>query len=177
VKEHEIMAVSALIEEKARLAEEKSQMKKKAKEEKKRLDEEIEKMKQRKEQLAAEEHAAVLEQIDAEFTEENNKLLEQRKLIAAENMNINKLQRRIENCPSNVELTQFQKRMIELFDNMNLKSEENRKYFNLFNTVQETKRLFAQEFKYLNEILTLYKQCKASKEKLQLAKNIESTLQ
>jgi len=38
VKEHEIMMVSALIEEKARLAEDKVQLKRKCKEEKKRLD-------------------------------------------------------------------------------------------------------------------------------------------
>lgn len=55
--------------------------------------------------------------------------------MAKENININIMQRKIENCPSNVELTQFHKRLIELFDNMNLKSEENRRYINLFNTV------------------------------------------
>jgi len=48
VKEHEIIAVSALIEEKARLAEDKSQLKKKCKDEKKRLDVELERMKQKK---------------------------------------------------------------------------------------------------------------------------------
>jgi len=51
VKGHEITAVTALIEEKARLAEEKGQMKKKCKEEKKRLDAELEKMKQKKSDL------------------------------------------------------------------------------------------------------------------------------
>ena len=60
VKEHEIMIVQAMIEEKVTLAEEKSQLKKKCKEEKKRLDEELQKMKVRKEQLEADEHAAVL---------------------------------------------------------------------------------------------------------------------
>jgi hypothetical protein len=48
VKEHEIMAVTAMIEEKARLAEDKQQLKKKCKEEKKRLDVELERMKKRK---------------------------------------------------------------------------------------------------------------------------------
>lgn len=76
VKEHEIMIVSAMIEEKARLGEEKSQLKKKCKEEKKRLDEELEKMKVKKEQLEADEHAAVLDQIDQEFNEEHDKLME-----------------------------------------------------------------------------------------------------
>ena len=44
VKEHEIVVVSALIEEKARLAEAKTQLKKSCKEEKTRLEEQLAKM-------------------------------------------------------------------------------------------------------------------------------------
>lgn len=61
------MAVSALIEEKARLGDEKSGLKKKCKEEKKRLDQELERMKKRKEDLEQEEHSKVLGEIDTEF--------------------------------------------------------------------------------------------------------------
>jgi len=61
------MAVSALIEEKARLGDEKQGMKKKCKEEKKRLDQELERMKKRKEDLEQEEHKEVLGEIDTEF--------------------------------------------------------------------------------------------------------------
>jgi len=60
IKEHEIIAVTALIEEKSRLDEEKKQLKKKCKEEKKRLDVELERMKKRKEDLDQDEHAQVL---------------------------------------------------------------------------------------------------------------------
>lgn len=152
VKEHEIMAVTALIEEKARLGDERTQLKKKCKEEKKRLDEELEKMKQRKEELQQEEHAAALKAIDDEYNEEHDKLLEKRKLLAVENRNVNIVQRKIENQPSKIEVTQFHKRLVELFENLNLKSEENRRYIMLFNTANEAKKLFAQEKKYLSEI-------------------------
>ncbi len=84
-----------------------------------------------------------MRQIDQEFEEEHNKLLEKRKLVAEQNRSINVVQRKIENCPSKIEITQFHKRLVELFENMNLKAEENRRYINLFNTVQETKKLFA----------------------------------
>lgn len=67
VKEHEVIAVKALIEEKARLAEEKTQLKKKCKEEQKRLDEELEKMKRKKEEIMKEENTMALGKIDAEF--------------------------------------------------------------------------------------------------------------
>ena len=84
-----------------------------------------------------------MRQIDQEFEEEHNKLLEKRKLVAEQNRSINVVQRKIENCPSKIEITQFHKRLVELFENMNLKAEEKRRYINLFNTVQETKKLFA----------------------------------
>ncbi len=84
-----------------------------------------------------------MRQIDQEFEEEHGKLLEKRKLVAEQNRSINVVQRKIENCPSKIEITQFHKRLVELFENMNLKAEENRRYINLFNTVQETKKLFA----------------------------------
>lgn len=51
VKEHEIVVVSALIEEKARLAEAKIQLKKSCKEEKARLEEQLVKMQERKEKI------------------------------------------------------------------------------------------------------------------------------
>ena len=60
---------------------------------------------------------------------------------------------------------------------MNLKAEENRRYINLFNTVQETKKLFSQEKKYLNEINASYRGCKGKKEKEILKNNISATLQ
>jgi hypothetical protein len=59
---------------------------------------------------------------------------------------------------------------------MNLKAEENRKYIQLFNTVQDTKKMFMNERKYLTEINSSYRGCKAKKEKEQLAKNIQATL-
>ena len=46
----------------------------------------------------------------------------------------------------------------------------------LFNTVNEAKKLFAQEKKYLGEINQSYRQCKQKKEKEQLKGNVENIL-
>ena len=59
-------------------------------------------------------------------------MVEQKKLLADQARQIAVIQRKIEQCPSNVEITQFHKRLVELLDNFNFKSEENRKYFALF---------------------------------------------
>ena len=170
------MVVTALIEEKARLNEEKVQLRKNCKEEKAKLEGELEKMRKRREEMEKEEAAEVLRQIDAEFDQEHQKLLHQRKQIADVNRNVTVLQRKIENCPSKIEITQFHKRLVELFDNLNLKSEENRRYVNLYNTVMETRRLFRQQTDYMKEINDSYKGCKQKKEKEVLLHNIQNVL-
>jgi len=57
---------------------------------------------------------------------------------------------------------------------MNYKSEENRKYFSLYNTVQDTKTLFNQEINYLREINELYKQANSKKAKEVLLHNLKN---
>ncbi len=76
VKEHEIMVVTALIDEKARLNDEKVQLRKNCREEKSKLEQELERMRRRREEMEKEEAADILRQIDAEFDEEHQKLLE-----------------------------------------------------------------------------------------------------
>ena len=176
VKEHEIRIVTGLIDEKARLNDEKAQLRKTCRDEKAKLEQELERMRKRREEMEREEAAEILRQIDAEFDQEHNKLLEQRKQIADVNRNITVIQRRMENCPSKIEITQFHKRLVELFDNLNLKSEENRRYVNLYNTVMETRRLFRQQTDYMKEINDSYKSCKQKKEKEVLLHNIQNVL-
>lgn len=176
VKEHEIMVVTALIDEKARLNEEKLVLRRNCRDEKAKLEGELERMRKRREEMERDEAAEVLRQIDQEFDQEHQKLLGQRKQIADVNRTITVLQRKVENCPSKIEITQFHKRLVELFDNLNLKSEENRRYVNLFNTVMETRRLFRQQTDYLKEISDSYKGCKQKKEKEVLLHNIQNVL-
>ena len=184
------MVVTALIEEKARLNEEKVQLRRNCRDEKAKLEYELEKMRKRREEMEKEEAAEVLRQIDAEFDGEHYKLLEQKKQIADINrvriiycitplsfQNITIIQRKIENCPSKIEITQFHKRLVELFDNLNLKSEENRRYINLYNTVMETRKLFKQQTDYMREINDSYKGCKQKKEKEVLLHNIKNVLE
>ena len=57
-----------------------------------------------------------------------------------------------------------------------MKSEENRRYINLYNTVEETKRLFKQQSDYMKEIHETYKASKNKKEKEQLLVNLKSVM-
>ena len=82
----------------------------------------------------------------------------------------------MEACPSNIELSQFQARFVELFENMNFRTDENRKYISLFNTVMDTKKLFLQQCNYLKEINDTYKQAGQKKAKEVLLHNIKNIL-
>ena len=88
VKEHEVVVVGALIEEKASLAEAKLQLKKNCKQEKARLDEELARIKTRREKIEADEQAALLMEIDLAYEEQNDKLIIQKKLLAEQNREI-----------------------------------------------------------------------------------------
>jgi hypothetical protein len=83
------------------------------------------------------------------------------------------LQRKIEQIPSNIEITQFHTRFVELFDNLNFKSDENRKYNNLFNTLQDAKLLFDNQYKILHEVNDMYKQAGSKKNKEILLHNLQ----
>lgn len=107
---------------------------------------------------------------------ENEKLLEQKKAIADVNVNITTVQRKIDNIPSKIEITQFHKRLVELFDALNVTSEECKRFVNLFNTVQDSKKFFKMQENYLKEIKTSYGQCKNKKEKEALLHNIKNVL-
>lgn len=124
--------------------------------------------------MEQEESAKILLQIEAEYEAENEKVIEQKKLLAEQNRKISAIQRKIESCPSNVEITQFTKRLFELFDSFNFKSEENRKYCNLFNTLVDSKKYFAQQLAYMKEISGTYANSKKKKEREVLLHNLKN---
>lgn len=64
VKANEVVVVSALIEEKVRLADEKAKLKKNCREEKTRLDQELEKIKVRRQKIEEDEQSAALNEVD-----------------------------------------------------------------------------------------------------------------
>jgi len=88
------------------------------------------------------------------------------------------LQRRLENTPSQTELTQYQRRFVELYEQINLKVEENRKFFTSYNSLLEIKDLLASEVQMLDSFQKGFKDAKKKSEKDEFAENVkEATLQ
>ena len=131
----------AKIEERDRIRKEIKKFKTDCKEKRKNMEVELERVRRHNEDLVKKEHAEILKRIDDKYTREYTKLMERRKKIAQQNREITILQRKIENCPSKIELQQYHKRFTELFDSIKLKFEENKKYVALYNTKEEVKQL------------------------------------
>ena len=88
--------------------------------------------------MASKEGNEIIQQIDEGYEEEYKKLLAKKAEIAEKNKLISKLQRKIEQCPSKTELTQYIGRFTELYEQVNRRNEEFKKYINLYNTLLMT---------------------------------------
>ena len=109
MKEQEVILIMAMIDERNRLKKESKTLKAECKDKKKNLDSELEKVKKHNQELAKKEHSEILKKIDDKYGVEYGKLFERRKKIAEQNRTITVLQRKIENCPSKIELQQYHK--------------------------------------------------------------------
>ena len=60
-----------------------------------------------------------------------------RRVLAQKNLEISKIMRQIDAIPTRAELIQYQRRFVELYELMQQKLVETRKYFALYNTFEE----------------------------------------
>ncbi|CRL00082.1 CLUMA_CG013364, isoform A [Clunio marinus] len=82
--------------------------------------------------------------------------------LAKKNRSVNSLQRRIDNIPDNIELAQYQRRLLELNNNMSLKTKETKQYYDLYNTLSTTLDYLEKELTYLNSIYDNYNSAMAT---------------
>jgi len=99
------------------------------------LEKEVAKVNKTLAQISSEEGNEIIQQIDETYGEEYKKLLEKKAEIAEKNKIISKLQRKIEQCPSKTELNQYISRFTELYEQVNRRNEEYKKYINIYNTL------------------------------------------
>jgi len=73
------------------------------------------------------------------------------------------LQRKIEDVPTRTELVQYERRFVELYDQVSSRLEETRNYYDSYNTLDDTKRFLAKEVSLLKSIETGFPAACASK--------------
>lgn len=113
-----------------------------------------------------EEAEALAAMPDEEFDEENDEELRQeeeklrlaRLQLAKKNRAVMSLQRQLDNIPCQVELSQYQKRFLELYNNVAAKHKETKQFYALYNSLRETHSYLEKELTLLNSIHDNYHQ-------------------
>lgn len=131
--------------------------------------EEMEKLQQSIEQLKKggaeadgsqdEEHLKLIEQ---QFQSNREKLQNIRRLLGKRNREIAALQRRIDEVPTRAELSQYQCRFIELYNQVGAKHKETKQFFTLYNTLDDTRMYLNKEVNLLNSINDNFEQAMSS---------------
>uniref|UniRef100_A0A4W4GWX3 Coiled-coil domain-containing protein 93 n=1 Tax=Electrophorus electricus TaxID=8005 RepID=A0A4W4GWX3_ELEEL len=93
---------------------------------------------------------------------DQEKLQKIRLLMARRNREIAILQRKIDEVPSRAELTQYQKRFIELYSQVSATHKETKQFFTLYNTLDDKKVYLEKEVNLLNSIHDNFQQAMAS---------------
>uniref|UniRef100_A0A672ZTW6 Coiled-coil domain-containing protein 93 n=1 Tax=Sphaeramia orbicularis TaxID=375764 RepID=A0A672ZTW6_9TELE len=102
------------------------------------------------------------ELIDKQYNTDRDKLHKIRLLMARRNREIAILQRKIDEVPSRAELTQYQKRFIELYSQVSATHKETKQFFTLYNTLDDKKVYLEKEANLLNSIHDNFQQAMAS---------------
>ncbi|NWS47923.1 CCD93 protein, partial [Probosciger aterrimus] len=129
--------------------------------------EEMERLQQSIENLKAETVENGEEQepnkiIEQQYKTEKDKLQKIRLLLARRNREIAILQRKIDEVPSRAELTQYQKRFIELYSQVSATHKETKQFFTLYNTLDDKKVYLEKEVNLLNSIHDNFHQAMSS---------------
>ncbi|XP_061205580.1 coiled-coil domain-containing protein 93 [Neopsephotus bourkii] len=129
--------------------------------------EEMERLQQSIENLKAEAVENGEEQepnkiIEQQYKTEKDKLQKIRLLLARRNREIAILQRKIDEVPSRAELTQYQKRFIELYSQVSATHKETKQFFTLYNTLDDKKVYLEKEVNLLNSIHDNFHQAMSS---------------
>uniref|UniRef100_A0A8C2Z2U1 Coiled-coil domain-containing protein 93 n=1 Tax=Cyclopterus lumpus TaxID=8103 RepID=A0A8C2Z2U1_CYCLU len=100
--------------------------------------------------------------IDKQYNTDREKLQKIRLLMARRNREIAILQRKIDEVPSRAELTQYQKRFIELYSQVSATHKETKQFFTLYNTLHDKKVYLEKEVNLLNSIHDNFHQAMSS---------------
>jgi hypothetical protein len=102
-----------------------------------------------------------IEKMHAEMLAKYNKL---RQLLATRNQAIASTSRLIDDVPSRTELIQYERRFVELYEQVAAKLEETRKYFQMYNTLDEKHKFLNKEVTLINSISDNFETAMGSKE-------------
>ncbi|KAG5678485.1 hypothetical protein PVAND_008154 [Polypedilum vanderplanki] len=95
---------------------------------------------------------------DGILEEEEANLKTLRLQLAKRNRAVTSLQRQLDNIPDSVELSQYQKRFLELYNQISFKHKETKQFYALFNTLNDKHLYLDKELTLLNSLYENYNQ-------------------
>ncbi|KAM4561291.1 coiled-coil domain-containing protein 93 isoform 3-T3 [Fundulus diaphanus] len=150
----------ALVMMNENLKQQEQQFRTHCKEEMARLQQNIEEINSASGQDTEEEERSQL--IDQQHNLDRERLQKIRLLMARRNREVAILQRKIDEVPSRAELTQYQKRFIELYSQVSATHKETKQFFTLYNTLDDKKLYLEKEVNLLNSIHDNFQQAMSS---------------
>ncbi|XP_011864736.1 PREDICTED: coiled-coil domain-containing protein 93 [Vollenhovia emeryi] len=97
-----------------------------------------------------------------EYEEQKEAITRVRLQLAKKNRIIASLTRQLDDVPGRSELTQYQRRFMELYNQVSAKHKETKQYYTLYNTLDDTKLYISKELSLLNSIQDNYNEAMAS---------------
>lgn len=97
-----------------------------------------------------------------EYEDQKETVTKARLQLAKKNRAIASLTRQLDDVPGRSELTQYQRRFMELYNQVSAKHKETKQYYTLYNTLDDTKLYLSKELSLLNSIQDNYNEAMAS---------------
>lgn len=165
LSEEKLKFLSEKNKEKEELKSAISKFKKDCLEEKKSYDAQLESYNKKIERMNDQENLSVFDEIDRNYNEELQKTQEKKKDLFEQNKIINLLTRKIQVCPSKLEVIQYQKRFQELYEQINLANEKSQRIVGEFNSKSNIINLLNQRHDVFFDLKNLHKTLKNKREK------------
>lgn len=93
------------------------------------------------------------DEITERYTAEKEKYSKMRRQLAKKTRQVEAMKRVIDDVPGRAELSQYQRRFIELYNQVAATHRETQQFYNMYNTLADTKTYMDKELSLLNSIL------------------------
>lgn len=134
-----------------------------------RLEDEIER---RKKSMYGVSDLERIDLINETYEADSARLAKIRQLWAKKTREMNMVERKIDDVPQRAELAQYQRMFVELYDQVETKLVETRRYYCVYNRLEDTRQCIAKEVEFLESITANYEvamKAKSTKERLLLS--------
>lgn len=109
------------------------------------------------------DETAYVARVEEAHKESKSKMAQLRAVAARKNRTVLLLERKLDEVPTHSELAQYGRMLVELYEQINSKFVETRKYYNSFNALDDTRRFLESELSILRSISTQYDEAMRSR--------------